>query len=727
MKQKYYQGSFLTKHGHTVEVTIYREADAAPAEVSELTFPADSPVVIEWDRRDKEAVLVGSVCSVSLISPGDRTYIGIYTVKPGDISVEVRRDGALYWAGTLDPEFYEEPYAYGSRYDVRLTFSDFGIMERGKFDLTGNVTAAALLSASLAYARLALPTDQRYISSKLTAGGRYMQLGDVAVRSENFYDEEGEAATWAEALAGMLQPLALRVEQRAGKVWVYDMNALSEITTADKRNPAIYWAGTDQTLGVDKAVNNVRITFSPYADSELFADDEAAFVPASEGQQRFPYYLTTPPYPVTPEWDQSGVSFIMQYPGALTTPATTQYAGNAFAIEPRLSAQEAVGLAYWFKSRSAVGGQDVTWKAGELSDLSAKAVWALPPVPLPAYDSGGALLRLSLPLVIDARYNPFEQADTVYDDEQESFVNKTALILIPFSAVIKNEVGDVLYHYVNIDEFNKTDTKTIGDFLSTAGRWEAGAAGVSSGMLAYYSGGEYGGRNEAAGWRTNRQLLSQKCGFVNANRKSFAMMDDGQYMAYPPTGGRLEVKIHTGYLSYSTVGDDIEIVTTETIRPLIRWLLYGLPALEIVRSDATLSEFPNEDIEYSGMINEEAKEDVEIDTICGTVESPNPCARGLMLEAASGQPLRALTRAGRTDSPEQLLIGTIYSQYAARHTVLSGTTAIGDNADTAPIWLYTEDAQEGKRFFRAGGVQNLIEDEDEAVWVEYTPDEYEPK
>ena len=108
-----YSGKYLSRKNVVWEVGISQEADGAYPAVGVLNFPADEPLVIEWKHTDKHEVICGSTATLTVTSPGDRTYEDLYTIAPGSIRLDVLRNGLLYWSGTLDPEFYEEPYAYG--------------------------------------------------------------------------------------------------------------------------------------------------------------------------------------------------------------------------------------------------------------------------------------------------------------------------------------------------------------------------------------------------------------------------------------------------------------------------------------------------------------------------------------------------------------------------------------------------------------------------------------
>ena len=233
MKRLRYTGEFVSRAGVVWRTDILQEYYKDFDTVGALEFPAAEPLTLEWSRTDKEAVLQGSTATLRLVSPGDRTYEDLYTIEPGQIRLDVYRAGRLYWSGTLDPEFYEEPYEAASGYEVSLTFSDFGILSRIKYDLSGLQTVDSVVAYAVGRAGLlhgGIRTD--YLTTQL-ADGTPVAGGGLSVRSENFFDEDGEASTLQEALEGVLQPLAARLVQRGGALWLYDLNGL--YTKADAR------------------------------------------------------------------------------------------------------------------------------------------------------------------------------------------------------------------------------------------------------------------------------------------------------------------------------------------------------------------------------------------------------------------------------------------------------------------------------------------------------------
>ena len=103
-----YMGEFLSRGGTCWRVEILQEG--YDGSVGELTCEAEEALGIEGQQVEREEVICGSEATLTIESPGDRTYEDLYTIEAGTIRMDVYREGQLYWSGTLDPEFYEEPY-----------------------------------------------------------------------------------------------------------------------------------------------------------------------------------------------------------------------------------------------------------------------------------------------------------------------------------------------------------------------------------------------------------------------------------------------------------------------------------------------------------------------------------------------------------------------------------------------------------------------------------------
>lgn len=725
---KRYEGEFLSRKGVIWRAEIWQEADAQFPVVGELRFPADNPLSIEWAHTDKEEVICGSSASLTIVSPGDRTYEDLYTIQPGRVRLDTYRNGNLYWSGTLDPEFYEEPYCEAKEYDVQLTFSDFGILDRYKYRLGGVQTLFDLVKhcadmSGICYGDI----RQDYISTSLD-GQNAMSLSDLSIRSENFYDEDGEASTLYEVLEGIFQPLGIRMVQRKGQVWLYDLNGLYTLGETKE----VTWTDSDQVMGTDKVVNDVRITFSPYANSKLPIGEVkyegecsediinlTSQTPA-EGPECYTYY---PDY--EREWDYENLSFSIflstQGSGLEEINSNCRY----FRIQPLLGGSEAEGVAWGFYT-GGHGDLNTGWPKLKLNKPAlpdGSRLMTCKKVPIQCMEKSlqaKYMLRLSMEILMDPRYNPFtgkgKNNESGNFDRFNSWAN---YVMIPAAVVLRDEEGNILYHYRNVSIARRTDL--IGDInYSTQGEWVSGEPSELACWLSWYDVEDRSGKTGVTGWKANRHCIGLSTEDV---KDSFKEADAGQYIPYPPTSGYLEVVIYSGMYIHDR-GEEWGNVATATNKGLwdkVRWMLYKAPKLEIVKSNIVYGSANSEDVEYQGLLNADAKEDLELDTICGTMKKPLPTALGVYLNAANKELVSTLSRAGRTTQAEQLLIGSLYSQYATRKTKLTGTVQLMNDV---PV-CYTEACQDGKRFICLEDIQNVITDESCVELVELRPDEYE--
>lgn len=744
MKYVRYEGSFLSREGVEWTARIMQEADDAYDEVGELEFPADSPLEIEWDSAAKEEPVCGSTATLTLISPGDRTYLDLYSITPGEIRLDVYREDILYWSGCLDPEFYEEPYAYGDSYEVSFTFSDFGILERLSYNLSGMQTLEAILEDALSRSGiLYLDIDQSLISTYVDDDTR-ATLDTLMVRSDNFFDEDGNAATLMETLEGIIQPLSLKMQQKAGTIWIYDINGLYESGGSSQ----ITWASDDQVLGTDKVANNVIITFSPYADSQLTPE----FVYEGEYSESITNLTSTAPssgpevysyYPDYGEahmdsgvdyWDLSFSIFISDEASGI---AFLHSSCAYFHTVPLLGGEETEGIAHFFRT-GGHGSLSTGWPVlkpmtGSASMGGLTVIFTSEKVFLPGLsssDQSTTLIRLALDMLLDPRYNYNTDAGSDNESGNYSTVEDITGLFVPVYVRLYDDDGNVIYHYTNqavYTDYSSTTSARI-NLTYTKGSWEEGDASWYDCLLQYYDPDD-SGACAVLGWKTNRQCV----GMGRSLWPSLAAIDDGQYMPYPPEGGWLEVSVMAGVMPYTKTSAWKEwvedLVDGDTSWPnddddlveITRWKLFHAPVIEVLKNDITHSEVSSEDVEYAGVINEDAKDDITIDTICGTMEDIVLTAKGLYFNASTGEAISSLIRAGRVTQAEQLLIGTLYSQYAARKMTLSGTAEIMSGG----LRWYYDEASDGVRLMLLSEVQDVIADTSEITAAEFTCDEYE--
>lgn len=753
MKYVRYRGEFLSRSGIIWRADIMQEADSAFTTVGVLDFPADSPLVIEYGREDKETVICGSTATLKIISPGDRTYEDLYTIEVGRIRLDVYRNGALYWSGTIDPEFYEEPYERLNGYEVSLTFSDFGILDRMKYDLSGIQTLRGIVQYALDKGGILYGgIDTSHITTEF-ADGVNIAGGGLSIRSENFVDEDGEASTLYEVLEGILQPLAIRIVQREGKVWMYDLNGL--YTKGSSR--VIEWDGDSQTMGTDRVANNVVVSFSPYSSADVFNGEieyggkyDVEHVNLTSDSKYDPeygdYYSYYPDY--NPDnkqgssWDYNLIDFTIfisnkgSGSGLKSIGSGCQY----FHILPLLGgASETSGVAYAFRT-GGHGGINTGWPKWKVHSsvphgalTGGSEILTTNRVFLPKLDEANAKkykVRVAEEILIDARYNPLSGSTSYNDDGNDNTVKVcSAFVFIPARITLYDATGKALYHYSNKEA---AAGATKGHLGYSNGKWVAGADPGGDCWLEYYNPDDLKEDAGIRGWKANRHCIGRpdgKGGRIGTEiYDSFKKMEDGEYMPYPPTAGYLEVQIQTGILGYDygRKADDCDFGSSGSqwdkkgIYKLLRWCLYKAPTVNVVNNNLIFDDAELEDVEYSGYINKAAKEEISIDTICGTASLVCPTAKGIYHRTSTGEQLQQLKRAGVTDHPEKLLIGTMYSQYADRKTTLTGEAIIDGG-----LHYYTEQNQEGKRFILMSDTQDVITDCTDAEYCEFRPDEYE--
>ena len=793
MKHLRYMGEFASVAGVAWRVEVWQEADTAFSVVGGLEFPADAPLVIEWGNKSKEEVICGSVATLKIISPGDRTYEDLYSIEAGRVRMDVYRNTLLYWSGCMDTEFYEEPYETLNGYEVTLTFSDFGILDRLKYDLSGMQTLHGIINycadrCGISYGGI----DSSMVSTQLEASGGALDLKSLKVRSDNFYDEDGEASALAKVIDGILQPLALRMVQRCGKIYVYDLNGLYNKAAVKQ----IIWDGASQTLGVDKVCNNAKVTWSPYAQTGNLLPTECWTEPVDENAVSYStqgtlsgnsvylsYHSGTDP----DEWgtDDSCFTLWLSRKGknAEISSNSGGYVCGAgglgeplfFKVVPQYGGTECEGvaLAYsWLRQyRNAnpnrmqvdrMHAQSVhSLHNGLIEGAPGNTVFKSAEASLPAADDPSSLLvRVSIEMMMDPRENPFENA---FDWGSGSFKYHTRLeskswqdqwkargnyVYAPVLVFFQAEDGG-RYFWNNMETICSAERGfTLRGPHDTFGEWKPWDDSMDSvycGYLAWYDPSNLKESSGVAnGWQKNRPAIPS---FIEGNLPyAVEHAEEGQCIPYPPYGaGKLWVEVlDSGWMIYDagTAWDGAELSSpyniwgkeeedpaegspvfgsSEENPPKISHIWMKLPEVEVVNNRPFNMGIEDEEVEYSAELNPSAKEPIEIDTICGTSVEGVPTARGAYFKAADNKQVRQLTRAGRTAPAEELLIGTLYSQYAQRRTTLSGEAQILHD----PVVVYKEDNQGDKRFMMAEDVQDVRMDTSEATFVEFRPDEYD--
>ena len=696
-----YTGLFLSVKGNTWTVKIFK--DGFSGQTTEIEFPQDRPLEIAWEETDKLEPLVCSSATLKIISDTDREFIDLYTVQPGSVRLEVYRNGSFYWSGCLDTELYEEPYSRGDGYDVTLTFSDFAVLDRYVWQNRGTRSMEDIIYDCIDRANLkpGLPLT-RYISTE--KDGSPVDLSDLILSQDNFFDEDDEPMSVREVLEGVLRPFALRLQQKAGGIYIYDINALCEFEPKQ-----VVWDDDDSNLSMDRVYNNAEITFSPYADTKAVEGKVERDKDLESGYDfRVDYARDSQGRPTSLEGFTICLSDEMMSNLQLSNGATF------FQINPEYSGSEEQGVI--FSLRAGLGSTRETGKTTQVlnapksctrSAAGVSTVITMPRLFLAKPAGMTSMMRLNLDLLFDTRYNPYEEASDDNEAGKYDLLKKYNLMYVPIKLTLEDEDGNALYHYHNCAVLDANDAEHTGRVT-----WSAGAANWGDCWLAWYDSSDLG-KPCAGGWQTNSNTIPMVYaafggilgGGIPSNWKK---MDKGEYIPLPPVAGFLKLEIGDSQFVYNQSG----------LFQWIRWVAYRNPAISICKANGRPLE--TEDIIDKAYINRDAKEDLSIETIVGTLPADKvvSSAKGLVYDS-SMQTINTFSRAGVTDRLERLLIGTAYSHYGTRHFALTG----GMELERA-FNIYSDAATEGI-FMALQEIQDIIQETEEMMMVQINEDNYE--
>ena len=701
-----YRGEFLSKRGVTWRVEILKGGFAG--QVTELTFPADTPLEFNWGETDKLEPVQASSATLKVVSESDRQFIGLYTVAVGDVRMDVYRNNALYWSGYIDTELYEEPYSTAYGYDVTLTFSDFACLDRFNWSETGFMSIYDIIAECLRLAGINYTDIIARISTSTSVYGDPLDLTRVNVLQDDFYDEDGEGMTAREVLEAVLKPFAMRIIQKGGKIFVYDLNALHS-----ENAEQVTWDDTDAALSVDVVYNNVKVTFSPYAEAKMMVGkvEKDDTLPKSRGLLfLMDYQRNDSAILVSPQ------GFRIYTNDTLRSNMTKDAAVKFFQICPIWSGEEANGIIASLR----VGDYSVNTGLTkqmlktpkdcgtiEKGGVHTSGIITCPKVYLgyTNYRRTEYRLRINLPVLIDTRYNPYEDgSDFNEEDNYEDLRNWCNYGYVPIRLTLQDAAGNALYHYENSLIVNSGSYSHDGKE-----GWVAGPGKWGQAYLGYYDQDDLKSSCGFGGWKTNRPIIGYYRGDLP---KSLKILPDGEYISLPPVGGYLVIEIGEGFHQFD-YGREVK-----DIYPKIRWVAYKEPSITLCARD--YKEIESKDLEDSAWLNRAAKEELSIDTILGTMTERygTPNAKGQLFDP-NFNIYYEFSRAGVTDRLERLLIGTVYSQYASRHIILSGTAVL------IPEFGVLGDAATPGKFLLLGETQDCIEDTSDIVMAEFSEDNYE--
>lgn len=686
-----YYAEFKSREDDLYRIEILQDGSYAAQEV----VLAANPVTIDWGNVDKLEPVMSSSATLRLVSMTDRQFVDMYTVEATSIRLNIYRDGSLYWSGTLDTELFEEPYSMLDRYVTELTFSDFAPLSRLKWQMTGFATMREVVTECLSISGIEYSSIEEHISTKIE--GSVAELLDDAVLSmDNFYDEDGEAWSVREVLDETLRPFALRLKQKCGKIIIADINALAALTPQD-----VEWRGNNSTLGVEPTYNRAIINFSPYSETILF---DGSFDHDETLKNNGDIYRGTP-------IDVPGTTFtgFTIYSGKEITEPTEEQGlilsngVRVFRMDAEEDGEDTAGV-LWGYTPYENRNDWVGYKPTTIT--TNREIMQTPPVTLVSAENWSYAYNLSVSLEVlyDVRKNPYEDASGYNESGNWTNFNNWANYGWILSQLVLTGDDGKTYSFDNSETFtDKPDANFAG------GDWIEGSNGRL--YLQFYNPSNYKSQTGFGGWQSNKRSVGYKFGTLPAN---FSKYINQEKIPMPPVGGIISLKIFQGVMSYDN-SDDVS-PKTDNVNNISRWLAYRGLKLSIVKASG--KEIDAEDVVVSAWLNKAAENEISLDTYIGSMHSRVPMAKGVVLQQSnSNLPVKKFTRADITDTLENLLLGTLYSNYAGRKNTLEGTIQLvpteqilSDKSSVNSRYLLLSERQDLQECFSEIKMAEIVED-----------------
>ena len=511
------------------------------------------------------------------------------------------------------------------------------------------------------------------LSTKRSSTDTGNLFSSVSVLSDNFFDESDDPDSLRDVLEYILTPFTCQIKQLSGKIYVSDLNALAGSTGVD-----IDWRGADSALSTDRVYSEAEVTLSAYEETDILRaelEEDDFELPETDGvsvqlgtsgddlgARGFDIYLSA-----TKGVDSDLIisNSNAQYFGIKPTYSGSEYRGVAWTVKPTTTqylnevtnCRGTTHLGELFRARK----QPYIGKVNSVQSLH--------------YN-----LCVKLDFLFDVRYNPFEQSAVSNEKgNYERMQNWCNFGYVPIMITLKDASGNALYHYENKTVVDGSSYKFQGD-------WVAGAASWGDAYLAYYDTANRKSATGFGGWSTNKPCI----GYYRNDLPSWiSKRGDGEYIKMPPAAGWLDIRVGTGVYQFD-YGREVK-----DIYSLTRWVLYRSISIEVVDGDG-LDINPKDQV-TTAWLDKNADDRFEIECHVGTKKKASPIAKGALFDSTSKTIIDTFYRAGQTAELDRLMVGTIYSQHAARKNKLTGTCKIASASvlnEESKKYLVTADSQD---------------------------------
>ena len=288
----YYEGEFTARiEGKDVPamLKIYTEDTGIP---QPLIFSAE-PVTITWDDAGITDVIHRSQLEARLIATEDGQYRDIIGQQsPVWCHLLIMKEGQYvrWWSGAYASATLSEPFSTEKNYEVSITFSDFGILERkaydGACDTSNGIVGISdifvhILSSFLEDSYVGIIKVHNLLSANIGEDG----ILDQMVRDKIFYEDDGSPRYMLDIVTDILEPTNTHIMQYDGEVHLFCPDCFTAEEVGDAVSRSMISGGTDAELETCERWRRVDLDypsdtdalyeFTPDMDDYVYSGDYA--------------------------------------------------------------------------------------------------------------------------------------------------------------------------------------------------------------------------------------------------------------------------------------------------------------------------------------------------------------------------------------------------------------------------------------------------------------------
>ena len=297
-----YRGQFTMRdRGTDIPVSLEIYTEAGRSETAKPLVFAGEPAVVTWESGGLTDVIHRSQLRVRLIALNDGDYRDIASSGEqvyGLLYYAGEEEWKTLWCGAYSDTTWLEPFSRERGYELELTFSDFGFLERLDYSGFESEEGLGVRISDM------IEDMSRIITGRTTGGGLTLpvmwkpmngmtltdasnlevEYKDLIVRSNVFMDGD-EPRNLLEILTDVLEPLNIHIMQYAGSLVLFRPDSASAASASDLPSASLLAEGTDAELESVERYRRIVLDYDPTdASSWEVTPNKQGFTPTGSAE-----------------------------------------------------------------------------------------------------------------------------------------------------------------------------------------------------------------------------------------------------------------------------------------------------------------------------------------------------------------------------------------------------------------------------------------------------------